>query len=116
MKIEISKEAAEKEVALISKRIFAWNLVGCISNAATSFLMLSFVTRNTNLTEAGYFSIAFATAQLFLTVGKYGVRAYQATDVKYSIERKLLCSKSSDNFRNAVAGIPFCASQWLQCV
>lgn len=73
---------------VVTKKMFLWNLVGCIINAATSFFMLALVTRNTGLTDAGYFSIAFATAQMLLTFGKYGVRAYQVTDVNHEISAK----------------------------
>lgn len=71
---------------VVTKKMFLWNLTGCIINAATSFLMLASVTRAAGLTDAGYFSIALATAQLLLSFGKYGVRAYQATDVRNDVK------------------------------
>lgn len=73
---------------VVTKRIFIWNVIGCVLNSAASFLLLAFVTRSVEVVEAGYFSIAFATAQLLLAFGKYGVRAFQATDVNCTISFK----------------------------
>lgn len=77
---------------------FLWNMMGGFCNSITSFLLLLFVTRALGNSEGGIFSFAFATAQLMLTIGKYGVRAYQATDVHnnnsfadYIVSRSLTC-------------------------
>lgn len=70
---------------MFPKKMFIWNIIGCVLNSAASFILLVFVTRTVTTAEAGYFSIAFATAQLLLSFGKYGVRAFQATDVNCSI-------------------------------
>ncbi len=72
----------------ITKKMFLWNIIGCVLNSAASFVLLAFVTRTVDITEAGYFSIAFATAQLLLSFGKFGVRAFQATDVNNEISAK----------------------------
>ena len=72
----------------ITKKMFLWNIIGCVLNSAASFVLLAFVTRSVDITEAGYFSIAFATAQLLLSFGKFGVRAFQATDVNNEISAK----------------------------
>ena len=34
---------------------------------------------------AGFYSLSYATAQLLLQVGRYGVRTYQATDLSTNI-------------------------------
>lgn len=67
------------------KQTFFWNMAGGFCNSVTSFLLLLFVTRILGSEEAGIFSFAFATAQLMLTIGKFGMRAYQATDVNVII-------------------------------
>ena len=54
-------------------------------NAAASFLLLLSVTRTVGVSDGGVFSLAFSTAQMMLTVGKFGVRAFHATDIKYRI-------------------------------
>jgi O-antigen/teichoic acid export membrane protein len=64
---------------------FIWNTIGMMCNAGTSFLLLIFVTRICGDTYAGIFALGFANAQLMLTIGRYGMRAYQATDIKEAI-------------------------------
>lgn len=80
------------------KQTFFWNMAGGFCNSITSFLLLLFVTRILGSDEAGIFSFAFATAQLMLTIGKFGMRAYQATDVNeiigfpsYLVSRMISC-------------------------
>lgn len=66
----------------IVQQAFIWNMIGGFCNSITSFLLLLFVTRILGSSEAGIFAFAFANAQLMLTIGKYGMRAYQATDIQ----------------------------------
>ncbi len=67
-------------------RMFIWNTVGIMCNAGTSFLLLIFVTRICGDISAGIFALGFANAQLMLTIGRFGMRAYQATDIKSSVK------------------------------
>jgi len=66
-------------------KMFAWNTIGSMCNAGTAFILLIFVTRICGDFDAGIFALGFANAQLMLTIGRYGMRAYQATDIKASI-------------------------------
>ena len=82
----------------ISGQSYLWNTIGSILGAGSSFFLLLCVTRTVGVDEAGIFSLAFASAQLLLTLGKYGVRSYQATDVSkticastYLISRVITC-------------------------
>ena len=50
--------------------------------AFQSVIMLMILTRTLGLVEAGIFTIAYANANLFLTIGKYGMRYFQVSDVK----------------------------------
>lgn len=68
------------------KKAFLWNIVGSMFNSIASFVLLLFVTRICGDYDAGIFSLAFATAQLMLAIGRYGIRAYQATDINETIE------------------------------
>jgi O-antigen/teichoic acid export membrane protein len=68
------------------KSVFIWNIVGSMTRAASSIILLMMVTRICGASQAGIFSIAYATAQMLLTVGWYGMRAYQATDVRGRFE------------------------------
>ena len=61
---------------------FIWNSVGGCLNAGQSVLILMVITRVCGLEAAGIFSIAFATGNLFLYLGNYGVRNYQVSDLK----------------------------------
>lgn len=81
------------------KKAFLWNMIGSTSYSVSSFLYLMVVTRICGVAPAGFFSLSYATAQLLLTVGRYGMRTYQATDLErkylfseYGISRILTCS------------------------
>lgn len=65
--------------------MFFWNSLGMICNAGTSFLLLIFVTRICGDVNAGIFALGYANAQLMLSIGRYGMRSYQATDIKDEI-------------------------------
>lgn len=60
---------------------FIWNSIGGVLNAGQSVLILMVITRVCGLEAAGIFSIAYATGNLFLYLGNYGVRNYQVSDL-----------------------------------
>ena len=66
----------------ITRRAFIWNTVSGMVNAGQSALILIFISHYLTHTDAGVFTIAFALANLFSTMGRYGVRNYQVTDVQ----------------------------------
>lgn len=51
-------------------------------NAFQSVIMLMVLTRVCDLVVAGIFTIAYANANLFLNVGNYGMRNFQASDIR----------------------------------
>lgn len=59
-----------------------WNILSSGLNSVVSILLLLVVTRINGTSDAGIFSLAFSTAQMMLTIGNYGMRNYQATDIK----------------------------------
>lgn len=61
---------------------YIWNMAGSMLVAFQSVIMLMILTRVLGLQEAGIFTIAYANANLFLTIGKYGMRNFQVSDVK----------------------------------
>ena len=67
------------------KKAFLWNMIGSTCYSGSSFLYLLVVTRICGATLAGFFSLSYATAQLLLQVGRYGVRTYQATDLNQQV-------------------------------
>lgn len=64
---------------------FIWNTVGSTLSAGSSFILLSCVTQSVGANDSGIFAFAFSSAQLMLTLGKFGVRSYQVTDVTRKI-------------------------------
>lgn len=69
----------------VTKKAVIWNMLGSVVSAASSFLLLLFVTRTVGADEGGIFSLAYTTSQILLTFGKFGIRSYQATDVNGKI-------------------------------
>ena len=78
---------------------FFWNMVGSSCYSVASFVYLMVVTRTCGVETAGFFSLSYATAQLLLTIGRYGMRTYHATDLDgqysfrvYTYARVLTCT------------------------
>ena len=71
----------------IGKQSVFWNMMSSGLNSIVSMLLLWVVTLLNGVSDAGIFSLGFSTAQMMLTIGNYGMRNYQATDVtnKYSM-------------------------------
>lgn len=65
----------------IERDAYAWNTASGMLMAFQSVLMLMVLTRVCDMATAGVFTIAYANANLFLNVGKYGMRNYQASDI-----------------------------------
>ena len=81
------------------KKAFLWNMIGSTCYSGSSFLYLLVVTRICGASLAGFYSLSYATAQLLLQVGRYGVRTYQATDLnrkysfsEYKLSRLITCA------------------------
>lgn len=64
-----------------SKRKFVWNMIGSMSNALASFVLLTIVTRINGSEDGGLFSLAFSTAQMLTSIGCFETRALQVTDI-----------------------------------
>jgi len=62
-------------------RDFIWNIIGSACAAGSSLIYLMVVTRVCGESPGGIFSYAYASAQLMLTIGKFGMRAFQSTDL-----------------------------------
>lgn len=61
---------------------YIWNMAGSLLMAFQSVILLMVLTRTVGLKEAGIFTIAFANANLFMTIGKFGMRNFQISDIK----------------------------------
>ncbi len=66
----------------VQRDSFIWNMLGSMLMAFQSVIFLMVLTRTVGLIEAGIFTIAYANANLFLTIGKYGMRYFHVSDVK----------------------------------
>ena len=72
----------------IGRDSFIFNTASGLLNAAQSVFILMVISRVLGDYDAGIFTIAWAVGNLFLNIGKYGMREMQATDVthKYSFK------------------------------
>lgn len=67
------------------KKSFIWNTLGSGFNAFNSLFFLIIVTRINGETEAGIFTLCYATAGLLYIIGTYAGRTYQVTEQKQNI-------------------------------
>ncbi|MBE5924473.1 MAG: lipopolysaccharide biosynthesis protein [Lachnospiraceae bacterium] len=65
----------------IKRDCFVWNTIAGGVNAAEAVVLMMVITRTNGVDAAGILSIAFALGNLLMTIGKFGVRNYQVTDV-----------------------------------
>lgn len=66
----------------IMRDSYVWNMAGSMLQAFQSVIMLMALMRTVGLIQSGIFTIAYANANLFLNIGKYGMRNYQVSDVQ----------------------------------
>lgn len=62
------------------KKSFIWNTIGSGLNSINSLLLLIIVTRINGVSNAGIFTLSFATACMFYIVAIYSGRTYQVTE------------------------------------
>lgn len=72
----------EKDEKVILKRASFWNAIASMLNSTLSSILLFFITRLSGVTAAGIFSIASAIAYQCLSMGNFGSRNFQVSDVK----------------------------------
>lgn len=65
----------------VERNSYIWNLTGSMLMAFQSVIMLMILMRTLSVVDAGIFTIAYANANLFLTIGKYGMRNFQVSDL-----------------------------------
>lgn len=65
----------------IERAAYVWNTAAGLLNAFQSVIMLIVLSHVCDPVQAGIFTIAYANANLFLNLGKYGVRNFQVSDV-----------------------------------
>ena len=66
----------------VERSAYIWNTLSATMLAMEGPLILAVVSRTNNATDLGILSIAFSIANLMMYVGQYGLRRYQASDIK----------------------------------
>lgn len=74
------------------KKDYIYNIIAGLINAAETVVMAMIVARITSIEDAGIITIGFALANLFTTIGKFGIRNFQITDIEneYSFSEYLI--------------------------
>ena len=73
-------EQSEAEKKRIMRSAYWWYTVAGTIFALQSVIMLIVLTRVCDVTTAGVFTIAFANGNLFMNLGKFGVRKFHVSD------------------------------------
>ncbi|MBR2674887.1 MAG: lipopolysaccharide biosynthesis protein [Mogibacterium sp.] len=99
----------------IERSTYIWNAVSATLLAIQAPVILAVMTRTNGDIDAGIFSIAIAIANLMMYVGQYGIRRFQASDVReqFSFEeyhgmRIITC------IALIVMSLLYCAYGWLE--
>lgn len=72
----------------IERDSYVWNMSGSLLAAFQSVILLMILTRTVDLVTAGIFTMANANANLFLNIGRFGMRNFQVSDVKHEYHFK----------------------------
>lgn len=88
---------------------YLWNTAGSMLNAFQSVIMLMVITRVADLVTAGVFTLAYANANLFLNLGSFGMRTFEASD---SVPQHGFRAYAISRFVTALAMV-ICSWGWL---
>lgn len=66
----------------IKKDSFLFNTISAIENSFQTMVLLLVITRLAQIEDSSIFVIAYAVGNLVMTIGKYGTRNFQVTDIK----------------------------------
>jgi len=70
------------------KRDYFWNTLGVFAQNAISPLLLVVITRINGIYDSGLFSFAFSLSVVFWTLGMWGGRIYQVSDIKQQFSNR----------------------------
>ncbi len=73
-----SREKTDQHI----RSAYIWNTTGSMLNAFQSVIILMVLTRVCDIVTAGVFTLAYANANLFIHMGSFGMRPFQASDVE----------------------------------
>lgn len=100
-----------------TRKDYIWNTIAGLINAAEAVVMSMIVTRITGLADAGMLTIAFAVGNLMMSVGKFGVRNYQVTDIENKFSFSIYFKTRLFTVMMMIIGVVgylACASIWLE--
>lgn len=66
----------------IMRNSAVWNLISSVEYSLQSAILMMIITRMNGLFDAGIFMIAYTVTQMMATIGSYGMRSFQASDIK----------------------------------
>lgn len=66
----------------IKKDSFIYNTISAIENSFQTMVLLLVITRLGKIEDSSIFVIAYAVGNLVMTIGKYGTRNFQVTDIQ----------------------------------
>lgn len=92
------------------KKVFFWNIMGSLSTAAISVLLLMVVTHILSIEQADLYSFAYALSNLMIMIGLFQVRNFQSTDMSkvYRFEDYLLTRLMTSFFMLCAVVIYLC--------
>jgi len=100
----------EASTSKIERDAYIWNTASGLLMAFQSVIMLMVLMRVCDVVEAGVFTIAYANANLFLNLGKYGMRNFQVSDISRSYSYKTYArSRMATTAAMIVLGIAYLA-------
>ena len=59
-----------------------WNLIYSVEYSLLSAVLMLIITRVSGTYATGVFLIAYTVTQMMATIGSYGMRSFQASDIK----------------------------------
>lgn len=80
MNRKLIHSAEDLDERAIARAAYRWNTIAGLVVAFQSVIILMVVTRICDVVTAGIFTLAYANGNLFLNMGKYGMRQFQASD------------------------------------
>ncbi|GFG42801.1 lipopolysaccharide biosynthesis protein [Streptococcus canis] len=92
---------------MTAKKSFIWNMLGSLSAAAISVVLLMVVTRFLTPIDSDSYAFAYSFANMMVVIALFQVRNYQATDIgeKYSFSQYFLARLITCFLMLAISGI-----------
>lgn len=80
--MEVIRKWFIKDDKNILRKSALWNLISSVEYSLQSAVLMLIVTRAGGLYDAGVFTIAYTLTQMMATIGSYGMRSFQVSDIK----------------------------------